>query len=172
VENLKTSSLRNKAQTHKQRSSGFRCINCRALIPDANRVIGTQHRDHCPLCLFSLHLDEDKPGDRKSRCFGAMRPIGMTFKNNCKEPMVVYECVKCGKIHKNRCSADDSVHTIVDILRRSLVSGRFDSHLIQKKLQSAGVILIGKEEVVDLLHSIFGIAHIPQKYVQEFEITL
>lgn len=39
-------------------------------------------RNHCPFCLYSLHLDADFPGDRASDCHGLMRPVGIDFKKN------------------------------------------------------------------------------------------
>lgn len=39
----------------------FTCKHCgRVIVPIG---AGTQHRNHCPNCLTSLHLD-DEPGDR------------------------------------------------------------------------------------------------------------
>ena len=41
----------------------FTCKVCgRLIIPDG---AGSTHRNHCPNCLSSLHVDED-PGDRAS----------------------------------------------------------------------------------------------------------
>ena len=37
---------------------------------------GSSHRNHCPNCLYSLHLDKE-PGDRASDCHGRMEPIGV-----------------------------------------------------------------------------------------------
>ena len=37
---------------------------------------GSGHRNHCPNCLYSLHLDQE-PGDRASDCHGRMEPIGV-----------------------------------------------------------------------------------------------
>ena len=32
-------------------------------------------RNHCPYCLYSLHVDTESPGDRASDCHGLMDPI-------------------------------------------------------------------------------------------------
>jgi len=37
---------------------------------------GTRHRNHCPYCLWSVHLDKT-PGDRASLCRGGMEPIAI-----------------------------------------------------------------------------------------------
>lgn len=49
----------------------FTCKHCgRVVVPIG---AGTQHRNHCPNCLVSLHLD-DEPGDRAADCGGQMEP--------------------------------------------------------------------------------------------------
>ena len=37
---------------------------------------GSNHRNHCPNCLSSLHLDIE-PGDREADCGNIMEPIGV-----------------------------------------------------------------------------------------------
>ena len=37
---------------------------------------GIDHRNHCPNCLSSLHVD-DEPGDRAADCGGIMDAIGV-----------------------------------------------------------------------------------------------
>ena len=37
---------------------------------------GAQHRNHCPNCLISLHLDNE-PGDRAADCGGQMEPVAV-----------------------------------------------------------------------------------------------
>ena len=37
---------------------------------------GTQHGNHCPNCLTSLHLDNE-PGDRAADCGGQMEPVAV-----------------------------------------------------------------------------------------------
>jgi hypothetical protein len=42
----------------------FRCGHCGVEVSlDAP---GTSHRNHCPSCLWSRHLDRNVPGDRKA----------------------------------------------------------------------------------------------------------
>jgi hypothetical protein len=55
-------------------SDVFRCQHCRAEI--VRGAQGTEHRNHCPHCLWSVHLDE-RPGDRRSACRGGMEPIAI-----------------------------------------------------------------------------------------------
>ena len=50
----------------------FTCRNCgRMVVPEG---AGSNHRNHCPNCLYSLHVDIE-PGDRESDCGGHMKPI-------------------------------------------------------------------------------------------------
>ena len=45
----------------------FICKNCgRTAVPEG---AGSNHRNHCPNCLYSLHVDIE-PGDRESDCGG------------------------------------------------------------------------------------------------------
>ena len=37
---------------------------------------GSRHRNHCPNCLSSVHLD-DEPGDRSAECGGTMEPMAV-----------------------------------------------------------------------------------------------
>ena len=55
-------------QTHPCKDT-FVCQHCgKTVLPDG---AGTAHRNHCPKCLFSLHLDME-PGDREAGCGGSM----------------------------------------------------------------------------------------------------
>ena len=52
----------------------FVCKSCgRTVIPEG---AGSAHRNHCPYCLSSQHLDNE-PGDRKADCGGLMEPIAV-----------------------------------------------------------------------------------------------
>ena len=54
----------------------FTCKVCGRVCTPQNA--GSDHRNHCPNCLSSLHVDEE-PGDRASDCGGimsiAMKPL-------------------------------------------------------------------------------------------------
>ena len=51
----------------------FTCRVCGRLVVSAGA--GSDHRNHCPNCLTSLHVDQE-PGDRSADCGGIMDPIG------------------------------------------------------------------------------------------------
>ena len=51
---------------------GFICKHCgKEVLP-----LGYSSRDHCPYCLYSIHIDIN-PGDRQNTCLGMLRPIGI-----------------------------------------------------------------------------------------------
>lgn len=82
-------------------NQGFVCINCsKKVLPIAKG----SYRNHCPFCLFSLHVDE-LPGDRASRCRGLMEPIRIIY-NSKKGYQLVHKCIKCG-IEKANIISDD-----------------------------------------------------------------
>lgn len=57
----------------------FTCKVCGRLCTPQNA--GSDHRNHCPNCLSSLHLDI-KAGDRASDCRGIMEPVAVWVKKN------------------------------------------------------------------------------------------
>ena len=54
----------------------FTCKVCGRVCTPQNA--GSDHRNHCPNCLSSLHVDED-PGDRVSDCGGIMEPVAVWY---------------------------------------------------------------------------------------------
>ena len=93
----------------------FQCANCHKEVNLTES--GTKHRNHCPYCLWSKHVDE-KIGDRRSRCHGAMRPVGLSQKKD-GELMIVHECTKCLKVSTNRIAGDDLPEKLIDIFDHS-----------------------------------------------------
>lgn len=67
---------------------------------------GSEHRNHCPNCLHSLHLDIE-PGDRAADCGGLMEPIAVWVRKN-GEWALIHRCKRCGSLSSNRVAADDS----------------------------------------------------------------
>ncbi|MBI9103950.1 MAG: RNHCP domain-containing protein [Spirochaetales bacterium] len=94
----------------------FICANCgRTVAPPA---FGTEQRNHCPHCLFSLHVDL-RIGDRRSGCRGKMAPIGVWVKNN-KEWAIIHRCTKCGFIRTNRIAGDDAEQVLLALAVKPL----------------------------------------------------
>ena len=86
----------------------FKCLNCGYEVDKLNYSA----RDHCPKCLYSLHVDIS-PGDRMNKCLGLMEPIGIEkYKNTYK---IIYKCTKCNQIHKNIVAIDDNYDLIVKL---------------------------------------------------------
>ena len=86
---------------------GFACENCGRMVPP----LGYSSRNHCPFCLWSLHLDEN-PGDRAADCGGKMRPV-FAEPNAKKGYIITHKCEKCGAVRRCRAAADDDVELII-----------------------------------------------------------
>lgn len=89
--------------------NAFTCGHCGR--PIGPTVSGGHHRNHCPLCLYSLHVDDRKMGDRASVCGGLMEPVA-TFRRPKGEDVVVHRCQRCGLERHNRVAADDSLNVL------------------------------------------------------------
>lgn len=101
--------------------SAFRCRNCGLDIGSA--APGTAHRNHCPTCLWSLHVD-DVPGDRDADCDAAMEPVGITVRRN-GEWTLVHRCRGCGTVHLNRIAGDDNALALMHLAVRPLAAPPF-----------------------------------------------
>jgi hypothetical protein len=95
--------LRPRVRAHEARP--FKCGHCQAFIGPT--LSGGRHRNHCPLCLASRHVDRRKPGERESPCRAMMPAIGVAYRTN-GEQMVIHRCNGCGIERRNRVAADDN----------------------------------------------------------------
>ncbi|MFG2226570.1 RNHCP domain-containing protein [Streptomyces sp. NPDC048644] len=113
-------SQRHKDVLHSQgghRAHDFRCVGCRLDVPlDAP---GTGHRNHCPNCLASLHVDHRIPGDRASPCRGRMEALTMSARPD-GEWMLIHECLTCGELSANRVAGDDNALRLVRLVLKPL----------------------------------------------------
>lgn len=98
------------------RNEDFVCEHCGRNVP--KHPEGSA-RNHCPFCLYSLHLDADSPGDRLSECHGLMKPVGIEYRKN-KGDMIVHQCEKCGKKIPNKVAPDDDFIGFVRHLNKHL----------------------------------------------------
>ena len=73
---------------------------------------GGRHRNHCPYCLYSLHVDGRVPGDRASECRSRMAPVGVFARRN-GEQALVHRCLGCGFERHCRVAADDDVAAVM-----------------------------------------------------------
>ncbi len=87
-----------------EQTQEFRCRHCRMFVGPVPS--GGKHRNHCPFCLHSRHVDLSRPGDRLSPCGATMAPIGV-FVRADGEYSLVHRCLSCGVERHNRIAADD-----------------------------------------------------------------
>lgn len=107
----------------------FRCRNCGLDVPvDAP---GTAHRNHCPTCLWSRHLDDDTPGDRAADCGSSMEPIAICVRGD-GEWVLVHRCTGCGEVHLNRTAGDDNPLVLMRLAVRPLAQPPFPLELIAR----------------------------------------
>lgn len=133
---------------------GFRCSHCKQFVV-INQVMGTAHRNHCNLCLWSKHVDLSK-GDRRATCHGRMEPIGLTFKHEgygrTGEIMLIHLCSLCRKISINRVARDDMEHETVNVFQRSLCL----NESLQKQLRLSDIYLLNEADREELHTQLFG----------------
>lgn len=95
---------------YSQREEVFRCRHCQRLV--CPLPSGGQHRNHCPFCLHSRHVDDRVPGDRASPCGTKMAPLG-AFQRQDGEHVIVHRCLACGIERFNRIAADDDFDLVL-----------------------------------------------------------
>ena len=100
----------------------FRCRHCRLDVPMA--APGTRHRNHCPSCLWSRHLDAAVPGDRAAACAGAMEPIAVAVRAD-GEWALVHRCAGWSTVRLNRVAGDDNPLALMQLAVRPLAQPPF-----------------------------------------------
>lgn len=106
----------------------FTCKVCTIEVFPTN--VGSEHRNHCPNCLSSLHLDIE-PGDRKSDCGGIMEPISVWVRKN-GEWAIIHRCKQCGTLSSNRIAADDNPIKLMGIALKPLCQPPFPIERIKE----------------------------------------
>ena len=99
----------------------FTCRSCGWLVTP--QCAGSQHRNHCPNCLCSVHLDIE-PGDREADCGGLMEPIAVWVRKG-GEWAILHRCRVCGWISSNRLAADDNPVKLMSMALSPLTSPPF-----------------------------------------------
>ncbi|MCR5399284.1 MAG: RNHCP domain-containing protein [Lachnospiraceae bacterium] len=94
----------------------------------------SDHRNHCPNCLSSLHLDVI-PGDRSSDCGGVMEPIAVWVRGD-GEWAIIHRCKKCGALSSNRVAADDNPLKLMSIAVKPLANPPFPIERMQDMAES------------------------------------
>lgn len=109
-------------------SDSFTCKVCgRLIVPEG---AGSGHRNHCPNCLCSLHVD-DEPGDRAADCGGVMEPVAVWVRKNA-EWALIHRCRICGKLTSNRIAADDNPMKLISIAMKPLTLPPFPLEKIEE----------------------------------------
>ncbi len=102
-------------------SQGFVCRHCKSAV--SAESYGTRQRNHCPYCLWSLHVDES-PGDRSSACHSLMEPIGIWVKRD-GEWAIIHRCCACGVLRTNRVAGDDDAWAMMSLAAKPLAQPPF-----------------------------------------------
>ena len=90
--------------------AGFIRKNCgEEVLP-----LGYTSRNHCPFCLYSLHVDVN-PGDRANECGGPLRPV-RAEPDPKRGYVIVHRCEKCGGT--SRCRAAHEAKVQPDDIRK------------------------------------------------------
>lgn len=138
----------------------FICCGCGKTV-EFSESIGTAHRNHCPYCLSSKHLDKDFSGDRSADCGGCMKAVALSFKKEGVdkygkeregELMLVHECLLCGRLSINRLASDDDDMAIVALLNESFSL----SEETKKKISDEGINIAGEGEKEKVFVKLFG----------------
>lgn len=106
----------------------FTCKVCGAAVfPDG---AGSSHRNHCPNCLSSQHVDIE-PGDRAADCGGVMDPIAVWVRKS-GEWALVHRCRRCGALSSNRIAADDNPFKLLSIAMKPIAQPPFPPEFMER----------------------------------------
>lgn len=112
----------------------FQCKVCGRDVFPANA--GSEHRNHCPNCLTSLHLDIE-PGDREADCGGIMDPVSVWVRKG-GEWAIIHRCRRCGSLASNRVAADDNPMKLMSIAMQPLSTPPFPLERIEEMVALMG----------------------------------
>ena len=83
--------------SRRSENTGFVCAHCGKNVV---ALTNGSYRNHCPFCLYSLHVDE-RMGDRQNECRGLMKPAALQYSSK-KGYQIVHVCCKCDATRVNR----------------------------------------------------------------------
>ena len=89
----------------------FVCVHCGV------EVKGNGYTNHCPECLWSLHVDV-YPGDRNAECGGMMEPVAV---EGADQWSLRHRCKKCGKEIVNKVSPSDNKESLIEVATRRAI---------------------------------------------------
>ena len=119
---------------HNACNDSFTCKVCNRLV--VPHGAGSDHRNHCPYCLSSQHLDNE-PGDREADCGGTMEAIGVWVRKN-GEWAIIHRCRICGHLSSNRSAADDSPLKLMSLALKPLGNPPFPVERIEELTKLLG----------------------------------
>ena len=109
-------------------SEPFVCKLCgRTVLPEG---AGVNHRNHCPNCLTSMHLDIE-PGDREADCGGLMDAIAVWVRKN-GDWAVIHRCRRCGALSSNGIAADDNPMKLMSMAMKPVALPPFPLERIEE----------------------------------------
>ena len=128
----------NRENKRKQYEKGYYkkhpCNECgRPVVPEG---AGSDHRNHCPNCLYSLHVDIE-PGDRESDCGGHMESVAVWVRKN-GEWAIIHRCKRCGAFSSNRIAADDNPMKLMSIAMKPISQPPFPIERIEEMTRMMG----------------------------------
>jgi hypothetical protein len=134
----------------------FMCMHCQNFVSPDVALAGVHHRNHCPYCLSSRHLDLYVAGDRLSACKARMKPVGLALKPAPRkyegepqgELMLIHVCEECGKVALNRIAADDDNEAILAVFE---ASQRIDAQT-RSLLSDDGIVVL----TTDMAQLVYG----------------
>lgn len=132
-ENKKRSFEKGYYKTHPCTDS-FTCKVCGRLVVPCGA--GSEHRNHCPNCLSSQHLDND-PGDRSADCGGVMEAIAVWVRKN-GEWAIIHRCKICGALSSNRIAADDNPMKLISLAMKPISLPPFPLERIEEMTKLMG----------------------------------
>ena len=96
---------------------GFICVHCGKEV----RPLKYTSRNHCPFCLWSLHVDVN-PGDRANPCGGPLEPVS-AVPDAKRGYIIIHRCQKCGELRRNKAAHEakiqpDSMKLIIALTAR------------------------------------------------------
>ena len=98
-----------------RKQEDFICKKC------GNFTQGNGYTNHCPKCLWSLHIDIN-PGDRQEKCQGMMEPVNIEIQAG--EYSVLQKCQKCGFERRNKIGESDDFTAVLKLAKD--LSEKFD----------------------------------------------
>ena len=104
----------------KNQMESFECAKCRAQV--STLAHGTANRNHCPNCLWSLHVATSAvQDDRSSDCKQPMEPIAISSQRD-GEWSIVHRCIECGNTKTNRIAGDDDAVLLLALAVKPLTT--------------------------------------------------